>query len=167
MSVDAHTFRTAMRRLAAGVCVITTSDGDARWGATATAVCSVSAEPPILLCCLNRSSSTHNAISKSGVFAVNVLALEDQAIAARFAASLPPDEKFAVGAWTAGRTSAPLLRSALVSFDCRVLQALDIGTHSAFFGEIVDVAGMDEEARALLYASGAYGAFAVSAAARA
>lgn len=163
MTIDLDTFRFGMRRLASGVCIITTmTEDDERWGATATAVCSVCADPPTLLCCLNQRSSTHDAIRASGRLAVNVLSLEDRLLADRFASPIRPAEKFEGGQWLAGETGAPLLRTALVSFDCRLVKAVDLGTHGIFFGEIAGVWRRDDEARPLLYASGAYGGFAAA-----
>jgi flavin reductase (NADH)/flavin reductase len=97
MTISRDVFRTGMRHLAAGVCVITTSaHGGGRFGLTATAVCSVSADPPTLLVCLNNSTTTCKEILESGRFAVNVLAGHDQEIAQVFASPLPPEERFNV-----------------------------------------------------------------------
>ncbi len=161
MSIDPDAFRRGMGRLAASVCIITTAREDGlRWGATATAVCSVSADPPTLLCCLNRRSNTHDAIRDSGRLAVNVVASSDWALADRFASSLDPQEKFLEGLWTPGETGAPLLRSAVVSFDCLVVNAVDVGTHGIFFGDVVGIEHQHDHVRSLLYAGGGYGRFA-------
>jgi flavin reductase (DIM6/NTAB) family NADH-FMN oxidoreductase RutF len=79
--LDNQVFKEAMRRLAASVCVITAQDDNGPHGCTATAVCSLSAEPPSLLCCLNKTSRTSLAISSARTFAVNVMALPDMEIA--------------------------------------------------------------------------------------
>ena len=77
-TIEIDQFKAGMRRLAASVNVITTRTPDGqRSGLTATAVCSVSATPPTLLVCVNRSGNSHAVLTSSGVFAVNVLALED------------------------------------------------------------------------------------------
>jgi flavin reductase (NADH)/flavin reductase len=163
MTIDLDTFRFGMRRLASGVCIITTTtDDQERWGATATAVCSVCADPPTLLCCLNRRSSTHDAIRRSGRLAVNVLSFEDRSLADRFASPMPPKDKFMIGHWLIGEMGSPILETALVSFDCRLVNAVDRGTHGIFFGEVAAVRRLEDEARPLLYASGAYGGFAAS-----
>ena len=161
MAMDLDTFKLGMRRLAAGVCLITTicADGSRR-GMTATAVCSVSASPPTLLCCINRSNSTYDAIRSSGIFAVNILSLEDRPLADLFARPVPPEEKFASGLWQRQDNGAPLLDSALAAFDCRVSQDVAIGTHGILFGEIQAVQVRTTEAKPLLYVHGAYGAFA-------
>jgi flavin reductase (DIM6/NTAB) family NADH-FMN oxidoreductase RutF len=166
MTIDTETFKLGMRRLAAGVCLITTRCNDGSWrGMTATAVCSVSAAPPTLLCCINRRNSTYEAIGISAVFAVNVLSLDNRDLADRFASPLSAQEKFAAGLWREGSTGAPLLEGALAVFDCRVSQTLGSGTHGIVLGEIQSVVVRTAAAKPLLYAHGAYGGFASYAAA--
>lgn len=166
MAIDTDGFKLAMRRLAGHVCLITTANADGtRSGLTATAVCSVSAEPPTLLICLNRQSATHAAIQASGVFAVNVLALDNRALADRFSSRVSSEEKFAQGVWSTQQTGAPILEGALASFDCRISQAVDIGTHGIMFGAIEAIQARTTEAKPLLYAHGGYGGFSSFAAA--
>jgi flavin reductase (DIM6/NTAB) family NADH-FMN oxidoreductase RutF len=159
--IDPDTFKLGMRRLAAAVSLITTQLADGtRRGMTATAVCSVSMHPPTLLCCINRSNSSYEAITSAGVFAVNVLALDDRELADQFARPIAPQEKFALGLWRRERTGAPLLESALASFDCYLSSSVAVGTHGILFGEIHAVAVRRAAAKPLLYSHGAYGGFA-------
>jgi len=161
MPIDANAFKTGMRRLAAGVCLITTEDTDgARSGMTATAVCSVSADPQTLLCCVNRQNSSYAAIRRSGVFAVNVLALDDRPLADQFARPVTSSDKFALGLWFNLATGAPILESGLVGFDCRVSQSVEVGTHGIIFGEVQAIHARTVAAKPLLYAQGSYGGFA-------
>ena len=85
MSVDATAFKRGMRHLAASVTLITTRHRDLRGGLTATAVCSVSAEPPQILVCVNKTASAHDPIGEAGFFCVNILAPDHRKIAERFA----------------------------------------------------------------------------------
>jgi flavin reductase (DIM6/NTAB) family NADH-FMN oxidoreductase RutF len=145
------------------VCLITTANtiGE-RAGLTATAVCSVSAEPPTVLICVNRQNSSHAAIRNSGVFAVNVLAVEDQALANRFASLIVGEERFREGMWTNLETGSPVLESALLCLDCRIAQAVDVGTHGILFGIIEAMRVRQTEAKPLLYVHGTYGGFAAA-----
>ena len=150
-----------MRRLAASVCLITTLNEDgSRNGLTATAVCSLSASPPTLLCCLNRSSNSFAAIEKAGLFAVNVLSTDDRAIADHFATSLAGSDKFGLGEWTTLDTGAPVLASAIAAFDCKLVNVVAVGTHGVLIGEVQALALHPEGVKPLLYVDGAYGAFA-------
>ena len=76
MSIDAAAFKKGMRHLAASVTLITTRHRDLRGGLTATAVCSVSAEPPQILVCVNKTASAHDPIGEAGFFCVNILCPE-------------------------------------------------------------------------------------------
>jgi flavin reductase (DIM6/NTAB) family NADH-FMN oxidoreductase RutF len=158
--VGTELFRRAMRRLAASVCIVTTvSDGGERRGATVTAVSSVAAEPPTLLCCLNQQSNTQIVARQSGRLAVNILPTHCRELAAAFAGPGGPEEKFRLGDWTTSETGSPLLADAVAAFDCRVLDAVDIATHTAFFCRIVDIQVPIGARQALLYAEGEYGHF--------
>lgn len=158
--MDSNAFKEAMRRLAASVCLITTAQDDGqRFGLTATAVCSLSAEPPMLLCCLNRASHSFGAVAEAGRFCVNVLSLEDAAVAHHFSGDRPAAEKFSAGSWRTGATGAPMLASALAAFDCRLSQTVEAATHAIMIGEVQEVALCAGGSRPLLYAEGGYGRF--------
>jgi len=160
MPIDPGDFKQGMRRLGASVCIITTRRPDgSRNGLTATAVCSLSADPPMLLACLNRSSNSFRPVVEAGVFAVNVLSLQDAATADQFAGARPAAEKFLVGDWGEGPTGAPILTTALAAFDCQVDKVVEAGTHGILLGLVHHVMLGDAAKAPLLYAAGAYGGF--------
>jgi flavin reductase len=115
-------FRHAMSRLGAAVNIITTDGPAGRAGFTASAVCSVTDEPPTLLVCLNRSASVYQTFKGNGVLCVNVLGTGHQEISNLFGGKTPMDERFAAGQWSVGPSGSPLLEDASVSFDCRLSQ---------------------------------------------
>ena len=153
-------FRQGMRRLAGACTIITTrvpGQGRAGWaGMAATAVTSVTAEPPRLLVCINRSTWAHGVIGKSGVLGVNVLAAEGLETARCFAGGVPPEDRFVQGEWQAGRTGAPLLSSALASFDCAVSECIAASTHDIFICDVLDVRLRDTSGEPLIYFDGAF-----------
>ncbi|HEY3431347.1 MAG TPA: flavin reductase family protein [Rhodocyclaceae bacterium] len=156
--IDAASFKAGMRQLSAGVTLVTTQTADGkRSGLTATAVSSVSAEPPILLVCINQQNGSYAAIREAGRFAVNVLAAEDIDLSNRFASAVSGDERFEHGDWSTLSTGAPVLASALTSFDCTLLEMKDMGSHGVFFGRIEAVKVRDDDAQPLLYGKGNYG----------
>ena len=158
--MDSGDFKEGMRRLAASVCLITTARPDGgRNGLTATAVCSLSAQPPMLLCCLNRSSHSFGAVERAKVFCVNVLSLEDAAVAHHFSGDRSADEKFQVGQWGTAATGAPVLATALASFDCTLAQLVEAGSHAVLFGAVQAIGLAQGGGRPLLYAQGGYGRF--------
>jgi len=158
MAIEPELFKTGMRRLTAGVTIITTILDGERRGLTATAVCSVSMAPPTLLCCVNRQGSAHDAIVASGLFAINVLTADDHALAERFGGAEPGDARFGEGEWDVLETGAPILKSAFVGFDCRVLQTFDGATHTIFLGEVV-AQSIGRGGEPLCYLGGSYGSF--------
>lgn len=158
MAIGLDIFRSGMRRLAAGVSIITTLGPDGPRGLTATAVCSVSVAPPTLLCCINRNSSAHDTILETRVLAVNFLGAADQDLAARFSDVDTRSARFAEGRWTSLATGAPILETALAGFDCRVVSIIDGATHSVFFAEVVDGRYGAAE-MPLVYFDGSYGGF--------
>lgn len=137
-AVDGDAFRAAMRELAAGVTIVTAGTADGRRGLTATAVCSVSADPPTLLACINRATDGHAAIAASGHFCVNVVAAEHRDLAERFAGrdGARGAARFERGDWDCLVTGAPVLADAVAAFDCRVVEALSWGTHTIFIGRV-------------------------------
>ena len=165
MAIDSDQFRASMRHLAGHVCIITTADSDGlRNGLTATAVCSVSAEPPTILCCVNKNNGSYDAIVKNGSFVINVLAETDQDLSNRFAGKIFGDERFAEGEWTTLSTDSPVLATALASFDCTVAKNVDGGdSHAIFMGEIQAVKAKEGNEQPLIYAHGSYGTFAADA----
>jgi flavin reductase (DIM6/NTAB) family NADH-FMN oxidoreductase RutF len=141
-----------MRRLAAGVTIVTTGLGELRAGLTATSVCSLTAEPPRLLVCVHRDADTHDIILQSRVFAVNVLVSSQRELADHFGRrdTSPALDKFVVGEWARGSTGAPVLLGAAANFECVLVEAVEASTHTILIGEIEE-ARFDEGASALVY----------------
>src|SRR4029079_9754003 len=137
--VDAEQFKVGMRTLAGAVNIITSVHGGHRYGMTATAVCSATAEPPTVLACINKLATTHGAVSKSKVFCVNVLRAENWELSTTFSGGQNGDARFKNGNWTRLATGSPVLIDALVSFDCRVVKTLTHGTHTIFLGQVEQI----------------------------
>jgi flavin reductase (DIM6/NTAB) family NADH-FMN oxidoreductase RutF len=149
-----------MRRLAAGVTIVTTRAGDVPAGLTATSVCSLTAEPPRLLVCINRDVDAHRLIARAGIFAVNLLTPAHRELADLFGGrtEVVGPARFAAGRWATGRTGTPLLVDAAAVFECRLVEAIDAGTHSIFIGEVEAVTLPGDDPPPLAYHDGAYAA---------
>ncbi|MEP9380483.1 flavin reductase family protein [Aquabacter sp. CN5-332] len=155
--VQANDFRQAMRRLAAGVSIITTWEHGVPHGFVATAVSSVAAEPnPTLLICVNRSAHSHDVIHRTSIFCVNVLSDADVETAHRFSSPHLRESRFAEQAWATLATGAPALASALASFDCKVMAAMAVHSHTVFIGEVQHISVRESETAPLLYFNGRY-----------
>jgi flavin reductase len=143
-------FRNAMARLGAAVNVITTDGPAGRAGFTASAVCSVTDNPPSLLVCLNRSASVYAAFKANGVLCVNVLGAGHQAVSNLFGGKTSMEERFAGVAWSTGATGAPVLEDASVSFECQLRHSTEVGTHDVLICEVVALRASDK-AHSLIY----------------
>ena len=129
-------FREAMSRYGTAVHVITTDGPAGKTGFTATAVSSVSDEPPSLLVCLNRKSQAAPILRENGVFCVNTLAASDEQLSNVFAGRTGAKlaERFSVGAWSKLSTGAPVLASSIVACDCRVSEIIAVASHHIIIG---------------------------------
>lgn len=145
-------FREAMASLGAAVNVVTSAGHAGRVGFTATAVCSVSDAPPTLIVCMNRGSTQNEAVKQNGVLCVNTLTADQQQLSAVFAGFTQRrfEERFDDAVWTSLRTGAPVLEGALASFDCRVQNVMEAGTHSIFMCAVIEVA-MKDHGEGLVY----------------
>jgi flavin reductase len=137
----ADQFRNAMSMLAGTVAVITAGRGDHRRGLTATAVSSVSVQPPVMLICVNRFGEAHKAIAEAGNFCVNLLSNADQPVADCFAGRSGKigAAKFTDAVWVDLISGSPALTSAMVSLDCEVVETVQAHTHTVFFGAVRQV----------------------------
>jgi flavin reductase len=155
--VEAQTFREAMSRLGAAVHVVTTDGPHGKTGFTATAVVSVSDAPPTLLVCLNRGATSVPALRGNGVFCVNTLRAGDELIADTFAGrtKVAREARFDSGQWGPLSTGAPALMSAVVAFDCRVIEVKAVASHDIYFG-MVEAIHSGPPGAALVYHDRAY-----------
>jgi len=159
MLVSRQEFRDAMARLGAAVNIITTDGAAGQCGITATAVCSVTDDPPTLLVCLNRTSPRSAVFLKNGVLCVNTLSAGQQGISNAFSA--PSDKadmasRFAAGSWGRLVSGAPVLEGAAASFDCRITEVMEQGTHSVVFAQVEAVRFTDMAAGCLMYYARSY-----------
>lgn len=135
--ITRESYREGMARLAAAVNVVTTDGPAGRGGFTASAVCSVTDDPPTLIVCVNLASRQNEIIRTNRALCVNTLALGQTDIAALFSTKeLPIEQRFAAGVWSTLATGSPVLEGALAAFDCRVVERLERGTHSVIFCEV-------------------------------
>jgi flavin reductase len=148
-------FRDGMSRLGAAVNIITTDGPAGRAGFTASAVCSVTDTPPTLLVCLNRSSSVYDRFTDNAVLCVNTLKPDHETLSRLFGGKTAMDERFAAASWSTGLSGAPILDDATASFDCRIANRADVGSHTVFFCDVLAIA-CHPVANGLIYFDRAY-----------
>ena len=157
VSIEPTVFREAMARLGAAVHVVTSAGVGGKTGFTATAVCSVSDTPAMLLVCLNRRSNSAPVLSQNGVFCVNTLGAAESNIADMFAgrSGVHLEERFSIGEWMTLKTGSPVLTSAVVAFDCRTIETKAMASHNVIFGAVQAV-HLGPSVPALVYHDRAY-----------
>ncbi|MEQ8445703.1 MAG: flavin reductase [Pelagibacterium sp.] len=149
-------FRDAMARVCAPVNIITTDGPAGRGGFTATAMCSVSDEPPTLLVCMNNKSQQASLFMQNRRFCVNVLTHEHMHLAGKFAGGAQDmDERYAAAEWTSMASGMPGLSDAIVNFDCEMETVHMVGTHNVMIGRVL-CARVRTDGRALLYMDRSY-----------
>lgn len=147
-------FKRAMRRLASTVTIISTADVNGnRYGMTATAVNSVSTDPPSLLICVNHNANIHAPLAGRGVFCVNVLTTEHEDLVSAFSGRLTGSERFTVGDWRDDGRGIPYLEDAQCNLVCDVDTVVPSGTHSIIVGRVTAVR-VAEGIAPLIYADG-------------
>lgn len=146
-AVSQAAFRDAISQFATGVTIITTTHDGRPAGLTASAVCSVSLDPVLLLVCIDNRLPTHSAIDTSRRFTVNVLDEASADLARRFGRRT--EDKFA-GVSLVADTDPPVLTDAIAHFVCAVQERLPGGDHSIFLGRVLSCAATPGR-RPLLY----------------
>lgn len=153
MPIDSKEFRQLLGHFAAGVTIITTIGRDGKpYGLTATAFCSVSLDPPLVLMCVDKKAESHPHFEPSGSFAVNFLTQEQIDLSNRFARS--GGEKFQDIDWQRGALGMPLLPRSLARLECAITQSIDAGDHTVFIGRVE--AGSLGGGDPLMHFNGAY-----------
>jgi flavin reductase (DIM6/NTAB) family NADH-FMN oxidoreductase RutF len=150
--MDDAIFRQVLASFPTGVVIVTALDGKGEpAGLTVSAFCSVSAQPPLVLVCLDDQSNTLHAVRESGAYTVNILSAERQDMALLFASKRM--DKFSAIEWVAPRLAhgGPILhRDVAAHAACEVRDARQCGDHWVLIGEVIE-ADFDDEANSLLY----------------
>ena len=155
MSIDSATFRSVLGRFVSGVTIVTARDaGGVDHGMTASAFCSVSLDPPLVLVSIAHDATLHPVLLEQDDLAVSILTASQEPIARRFAEKL--DNRFEGVGFTRGVTGAPLIDGALATLEGRVVHRYSGGDHTIFVAEVLAAsATMDEP---LVYYRGGYAA---------
>lgn len=151
-------FRSAMRRMASSVSVVTTRTGDTHHGMAATSVSSLSFQPASLLVCINRSVSVHPAVQSAGRFCVTLLGERHADVCDAFGGGMQGEERFTIGDWREDESGLNFLSDAPASMFCRLDTSFDYGTHTVCIGQVEKVR-LGHHGAPLLYREGGVGGF--------
>ena len=158
MGVTPEIFKQGMRQLGGAVTVATTAYEDQLGGLTVTSVMSMTAEPPRLIACINKSGTTFSILSKSQRFCINVLSADQIAVAERFAGlrDLNLEDRFDGIDWHTGVTGVPMIDGALACFDCQVSEMIEANSHGVIVGDIQSVEVSQANNAPLFYMNGQF-----------
>ena len=149
-------FRSSLRLIASTVALVTAAHDNRRGGLTATATCSLSVDPPLMLVCVNRRARTHGFMRESDRFCINYLGAQHGELARLFSVQLEDSEgKFSIGTWGVSAFGNPILLDSLATIECSVHRRIDEGTHSVFIGTVL-AATKRSEFDPLVYVQGGF-----------
>lgn len=155
MAVGDADFRNAMSHLPSAVTIVSVADAGGPLGMTASSVCSVSLEPPMLLVCVDRQARIHEQIIGARAFGIDVLNEGQRDIARRFADPLRHRFDAEPELSPAG---LPMIAGSLLHVDCSRAEVLPGGDHSIVTG-VVEWIRLDD-GPPLTYFRKSYGGFA-------
>ena len=134
--VSGDELRAVMRRVPAGVAVVTVDLEGQRVGLTVASLVSLSLEPPLVGFAIRRDAALHELLRDAGELAVSVLAAGQEHLAQHFARGVPPIGMWHGVATEPGARGAPLLVGALGWLECAVRDEVAVGTHTLFVCEV-------------------------------
>lgn len=146
-------FRDALGHFATGITVITAMDDDGPVGLAANSFTSVSLDPPLVLFCPAKTSSSWPRIERANSFAVNILDDAQEEVCRIFAT--PGEDRFSQVPWHLSPNGSPLLDDVHAFLDCVLHEVHDGGDHWIVVGRVVDL-GIEADAGPLLYYRGKY-----------
>jgi len=130
-------FRRVLGHFASGVTVVTTWDAQGQpTGLTASSVASVSLDPPLVLICVAHTSQSYPAFQAHGKFAINILNVDDEPVARRFASTGGGADKFESIGYRPGALGLPILKDALAELECTIVHTYPGGDHTIFVGQV-------------------------------
>ncbi|HEY0941470.1 MAG TPA: flavin reductase family protein [Steroidobacter sp.] len=152
----AKQMREAMRRMAASVAVVSSRRAGERYAMAASAVTSLSLDPPSLLVCINREASIYPVLAAGSRFCINVLSAAHEAVSAACSGARKGEARFAVGDWRDDSdTGTPYLGDAQASLICSMDAVHQYGTHGIVIG-LVERVLLHGEVNPLIYLNGRY-----------
>jgi flavin reductase (DIM6/NTAB) family NADH-FMN oxidoreductase RutF len=140
--LDSEQLRQAMRAWTSGVSIVTATHAGERHGMTVSSFTSIALNPPVIIISLQTDSRTHTLIAQSNTFAVTILAQGQEELSDLFAGRSPDMADRLAGIETETLvTGAPFIKGGLAYLDCRVTQAIAVGTNTLFLAEAVAARG--------------------------
>lgn len=148
MDLDVELVNKVTWRIPNALTLVGSRSGDVRNAMTTSWITQLSMEPVLIGVGVDKESLTHRLISEGRSFTVNLWNAEDTRVFVKFSKPAVDDGTALNGrAVRNGRSGAPIFEEAVAWMDCAVTSTLELGTHTLFVGELVDVGSVDDDAR--------------------
>ena len=152
---DRNEFRQTVGLLPTGVTVVSAFQGPGPAGATASAVCSLSLEPMMMLICLDLGSRSLEVVREAGRFGISVLGESQRGAAEIFATKAEQEEKWATVSCR-DHLGVPIIEGSLARVVCEVAEIIPGGDHVIVTGEVLEVEAEDDPGEPLIYHGGLF-----------
>ena len=152
---DRNEFRQTVGLLPTGVTVVSAFQGSEPAGATASAVCSLSLNPMMMLVCLDLESRSLEVVREAGRFGISVLGERQRPAAELFATKAEQSEKWAAVRWR-DHLGVPIIEGSLARVVCVVAEIIPGGDHVIVTGEVLEVEADDDPGEPLIYHGGLF-----------
>jgi 3-hydroxy-9,10-secoandrosta-1,3,5(10)-triene-9,17-dione monooxygenase reductase component len=156
LRIDGERFRNVLGHLPTGVTVVTAHGADGPVGMSSNSVTSVSLDPPLILFCPAKTSTTWPRIHAAGSFCVNIFAAHHEEASRQF--SRVGVDRFAGVSWH-DRPAGPALNDAVAWIDCTIDAEYPGGDHLIVVGAVQQLEVRDGEVEPLVFFRGRYGSF--------
>lgn len=150
--LDLDLMKQVNRQFITGVTVVTVMDETTPKGLAVNAFASISLDPPTVLVCVQRTSSTHDCLFRASHLAINILSVDQLDVVNRFA--VKSDDKFAGLDWEAGRFGSPMINRSSARMEAEIRERLQASTHTIFICRVVDAQVTDRTS--MVYAAGKF-----------
>ena len=150
--LDLDLMKQVNRQFISGVTVVTTMDDSTPKGLAVSAFSSISLDPPTVLVCVQRTSSTHDCLFRASHLAINILSTDQLDVVNRFA--VRSDDKFAGLDWEPGRFGSPMINRSSARMETEIRERLQASTHTIFICRVVDAAVTDHAP--MVYSAGKF-----------
>ncbi|MGW7514461.1 flavin reductase [Streptomyces sp. NPDC054796] len=140
------------RKFATGVTIVTAMDGDRPRGLAVNAFCSLSVTPPLVMVCVQRTSSTYEPLFRAHHMGISILAADQLPVASVFARK--SEDKFAGLRWTRAAHGSPLIDHSAATMEARIEERIQTATHTVFVGRVVEATS--SERPPLIYSAGGF-----------
>lgn len=151
-AVDQDLMKQVNRRFVTGLTVVTTMDDGIPRGLAVNAFSSISLDPPTVLVCVMRTSTTHDVLYRAEHLAINIISIDQMDVVGVFASKAP--DKFAGLAWHPAPNGSPFLERSCAAMEAQIRERLQSSTHTIFICRVV--AADVSEHHPMVYSAGGF-----------